>query len=115
MSLSLILFGGRLRDSLSVRYQLTNMWLANSYDRSERYAVLLIIRSDFAELTLLYFTACHQYYDKVRKEIFNKTESKFIKVEAPLNLINNRFELLKRKGYKEQDHIDLSLRDLAAV
>ena len=29
--------------------------------------------------------------------------------------INNRVELLKRKGYKEQDRIDLSLAHLAAV
>ena len=115
MILSLCLFGGRLRDSLIVLYHLTTMWLSKLYQRSERDAVLLNIRDDFAELILLDLTACHYYYDKARKEICNKTESKFIKLEAPLNLINNRVELLKRKGYKEQDHIDLSLRDLAAV
>ena len=38
-----------------------------------------------------------------------------IKLEAPLKHIKNRVELLKRKGYKEQDRMDLSLAHLAAV
>jgi hypothetical protein len=91
------------------------MWLSKLYQRSEKDAVLLNIYDDFAELILLDLTACHYYYDKARKEICNKTESKLIKLEAPLDLINNRVELLKRKGYKEQDRIDLSLAHLAAV
>ena len=115
MILSLCLFGGRLRDSLIVLYHLTTMWLSKLYQRSEKDAVLLNIYDDFAELILLDLTACHYYYDKARKEICNKTESKLIKLEAPLDLINNRVELLKRKGYKEQDRIDLSLAHLAAV
>ena len=94
---------------------LTTMWLSKLYQRSEKDAVLLNIRDDFAELILLDLTACHYYYDKIRKEICSKTESKMIKLEAPLKHIKNRVELLKRKGYKEQDHMDLSLAHLAAV
>ena len=94
---------------------LTTMRSSYLYQRSEKDAVLLNIRDDFAELILLDLTACHYYYDKIRKEICSKTESKMIKLEAPLKHIKNRVELLKRKGYKEQDHIDLSLRGLAAV
>ena len=115
MILSLCLFGGRLRDSLIVLYHLTTMWLSKLYQRSERDACLLNIRNDFAELIILDLTACHYYYDKIRKEICSKTESKMIKLEAPLKHIKNRVELLKRKGYKEQDHIDLSLAHLAAI
>jgi hypothetical protein len=115
MILSLCLFGGRLRDSLVVLYHLTTMWLSKLYQRSERDAVLLNIRDDFAELISVDPIACTYYYDKARKEICSTASSKLIKLEAPLKLINSRVELLKSKGYKEQDHIDLSLRDLAAV
>ena len=76
------------------------MWLSKLYQRSERDACLLNIRNDFAELIMVDpFTGC----------------SKYVTLNAPLNLINNRVELLKRKGYKEQDHIDLSLAHLAAI
>ena len=94
---------------------LTTMRSSYLYQRSEEAAVLLNIRDDYAELILLDLTACHYYYDKIRKEICSKTESKMIKLEAPLKHIKNRVELLKRKGYKEQDHIDLSLAHLAAI
>ena len=94
---------------------LTTMRSSYLYQRSEEDAVLLNIRDDYAELILLDLTACHYYYDKIRKEICSKTESKMIKLEAPLKHIKNRVELLKRKGYKEQDHIDLSLAHLAAI
>ena len=53
MNLSLCLFGGRLRDSLIVLYHLTTMWLSKLYQRSERDAVLLNIRNDFAELIMV--------------------------------------------------------------
>ena len=110
MILSLCLFGGRLRDSLIVLYHLTTMWLSKLYQRSERDAVLLNIRNDFAELIMVDpVPNCELIPDN------NKASSKLIKLEAPLKLINSRVELLKSKGYKEQDHIDLSLRDLAAV
>ncbi len=94
---------------------LTTMRSSYLYQRSEEDAVLLNIRDDYAELILLDLTACHYYYDKIKKEICSKTESKMIKLEAPLKHIKNRVELLKRKGYKEQDRMDLSLRGLAAV
>ena len=94
---------------------LTTMRSSYLYQRSEEDAVLLNIRDDYAELILLDLTACHYYYDKIRKEICSKTESKMIKLEAPLKHIKNRVELIKRKGYKEQDRMDLSLAHLAAV
>ena len=94
---------------------LTTMRSSYLYQRSEEDAVLLNIRDDYAELILLDLTACHYYYDKIKKEICSKTESKMIKLEAPLKHIKNRVELLKRKGYKEQDRMDLSLAHLAAV
>ena len=94
---------------------LTTMRSSYLYQRSEEDAVLLNIRDDYAELILLDLTACHYYYDKIKKEICSKTESKMIKLEAPLKHIKNRVELLKRKGYKEQDRMDLSLAHLAAI
>jgi len=100
MILSLCLFGGRLRDSLIVLYHLTTMWLSKLYQRSERDAVLLNIRNDFAELIMVDpFTGC----------------SKYITLNAPLKLMNQKVEQIQKEGYKEQDHIDLSLRGLAAV
>ena len=95
-------------------FTLTTMWLSKLYKLSEKNAVLLNIRDDFGELILLDLTACRYYYDKARKELCTKTDSKCITLSAPLKHINHKVELLKSKGYKEQDHIDLSLRWLAA-
>jgi len=76
------------------------MWLSKLYQRSERDACLLNIRNDFAELIMVDpFTGC----------------SRYITLHAPLKLINKKVEQIQKEGYKEQDHIDLSLRDLAAV
>ena len=94
---------------------LTTMRLSYLYQRSEKDAVLFNILDDYAELILLDLTAVRYYYDKDRKELLTKTDSKCITLNAPLKHIKNRVELLKRKGYKEQDHMDLSLAHLAAV
>ena len=110
MILSLCLFGGRLRDSLIVLYHLTTMWLSKLYQRSERDAVLLNIRNDFAELIMVDpVPDCRLIPDN------DKASSKNIHLHAPLKLINKKVEQLKQKGYKELDSINLSLRDLAAV
>ena len=76
------------------------MWLSKLYQRSERDAVLLNIRNDFAELIMVDpFTGC----------------SKYVTLNAPLKLINKKVEQLKQKGYKEQSYIHLSLAHLAAI
>ena len=100
MILSLCLFGGRLRDSLIVLYHLTTMWSSKLYQKSARDACLLNIRNDFAELIMVDpFTGY----------------SKYVTLKAPLKLINKKVEQIQKEGYKEQGHIDLSLRGLAAV
>jgi len=100
MILSLCLFGDRLRDSLIVLYHLTTMWLSKLYQRSERDACLLNIRNDFAELIMVDpVTGC----------------SRYVTLHAPLKLINKKVKQLEEKGYKCQDSINISLRELAAV
>ena len=86
------------------------MWLSKLYQRSERDAVLLNIRNDFAELIMVDpVPDCELIPDN------NKGSSKRITLHAPLKLINKKVEQLKQKGYKELDSINLSLRGLAAV
>ena len=41
--------------------------------------------------------------------------SKYVTLNAPLKLMNQKVEQIQKEGYKEQDHIALSLRGLAAV
>ena len=86
------------------------MWLSKLYQRSERDAVLLNIRNDFAELIMVDpVPDCSLIADN------DKGSSKRITLHAPLKLINKKVEELKQKGYKELDSINLSLRGLAAV
>ena len=86
------------------------MWLSKLYQRSERDAVLLNIRNDFAELIMV-----DPVPDSSLIADNDKASSKNIHLHAPLKLINKKVEELKQKGYKELDSINLSLRSLAAV
>jgi len=86
------------------------MWLSKLYQRSERDAILLNIRNDFAELIMVDpVPDCRLIPDN------DKASSKNIHLHAPLKLMNQKVEQIQKEGYKEQDHIDLSLRGLAAV
>ena len=86
------------------------MWLSKLYQRSERDAVLLNIRNDFAELIMVDpVPDCSLIADN------DKGSSKRITLHAPLKLINKKVEQLKQKGYKEQSYIHLSLAHLAAI
>ena len=76
------------------------MWSSKLYQKSARDACLLNIRNDFAELIMVDpFTGY----------------SKYVTLKAPLKLINKKVEQIQKEGYKELDHIALSLRGLAAV
>ena len=86
------------------------MWLSKLYQRSERDAVLLNIRNDFAELIMVDpVPDCSLIPDN------DKASSKNIHLHAPLKLMNQKVEQIQKEGYKELDHIALSLRGLAAV